>query len=417
MDIHERLAAHLKSEMARAPQPNPGAVMDRGDEIKSRRRLLVMAVPVAAVGILIVGVMALRPDPGGALLANPSADDVAAANAALSVGETIYDWETEPASLGWTMQQSVSDGVMYALSTAPGTRWEQFPNGDVPEAIYTSTDGLSWTSHLAESTWMNSIAATDGLLYAVGTAPGAEADSITVQVGVSSDMGETFTTTGLPFAVPAPGFTDTRVLANSSGVLALVTHTASTDPWSLIPSEELEGNVEPLVLQDGIAVFPSGVMGEAEAACFSGDAAACEDFVAAEATYDATWEELGLGEDVFFGEQTTQAAYFSGDGVDFEEIDYPLPDGWIEKAVTVADSAVVSISGGAGSNLLASKDLRSWQPVAAEFGAGWILDIGQVDDTVVAVGSSPQGDRPVVYRADDLYGAWSEVRVGDLLPP
>ncbi|HJR92114.1 MAG TPA: hypothetical protein VJ938_06720, partial [Acidimicrobiia bacterium] len=47
----------------------------------------------------------------------------------------------------------------------------------------------------------------------------------------------------------------------------------------------------------------------------------------------------------------------------------------------------------------------------------WILDIGQVDDTVVAVGSSPQGDRPVVYRADDLYGAWSEVRVGDLLPP
>ena len=40
MDIHERLAAHLKSEMARAPQPNPGAVMDRGDEIKSRRRLI-----------------------------------------------------------------------------------------------------------------------------------------------------------------------------------------------------------------------------------------------------------------------------------------------------------------------------------------------------------------------------------------
>jgi len=446
MDIRDRLTAHQKEEMANTRQPNLGAVMERGEELKTRRRLLVVALPVAAAALVVVGVMALRPEAGG--VEDNDADGVAAANAVLSISSAALDWESSPAQLGQLMQAAVStDGIMYALSTAPGVRWEQFPNGNLPEAVYASSDGVSWTSHPTTGNWINSIAASDGLLYAVGTAPGAEADSVNVQVGVSSDLGATFSTTALPFELGGRGWTDTRIVANSDAVLALATQTVSFDPWSLIPPEVLEGS-DLLVLQDRVAVFPLAVIEEANQTCFSDDVAACEAIIEAEATYTATWEELGVevpevepesitdttvgpepattaigaggrvfrDEGMFFGDRVTNAAFISTGGSTFEEIEYPLPEGWIDRVVNLGGTSVVSVSGPAGASLLASNDLVSWQPIAQELQGSWIMDIGQVGEVFVLVGVSPQGDKPVVYRADDLYGSWTEVPVGDLLP-
>lgn len=413
MDLHDRLTAHLKAEMARTPQPKLGAVMDRGHELKRRRRLLAVAMPAAAVVLVTAGVLALRPEAGGNRLAE--ADQVAAANAALSIGTATFDWDASPADLGWAMQQATGDGVMYALSTAPGVRWEQFPNGNLPEAIYASADGVNWTGHPVSSTWINSISAADGLLYAVGTAPGAEADSVTLQVGVSSDMGANFATTALPFERNGPGFTDTRVLANPVGVLALASHTVTTDPWSLLPPEELERG-EPLVLEDGMAVFPFEALGDAEAACYSGDPAECDAFVESRATFAATWEELGLDEEARFGEQITRTAYVSADGSNYEEIEYPLPEGWIERSTNLGDTTVAIVSGPTGSSLVGSNDLRTWRPIAENVRSNWLLDVGMVGDEYVLVGVGGEGDRPVVYRSDDLFGSWTEVPVGDLLP-
>ncbi|MGH8911520.1 MAG: hypothetical protein ACRDVD_03335 [Acidimicrobiia bacterium] len=446
MDIRDRLTAHHKTEIANTRQPDLGAVMERGDELKTRRRLLVVALPVAAAALVVVGVMSLRPE--AAQVEGNDADEVAAANAVLSISSAALDWESSPAQLGQVMQSAVSsDGIMYALSTAPGVRWEQFPNGNLPEAIYASSDGVSWTSHPTNGNWINSIAASSGLLYAVGTAPGAQADSVTLQVGTSSDLGATFTTTALPFEVGGRGSTDTRILANSDAVLAVATQTVSLDPWSLIPPEVLEGS-DLLVLQDRVAVFPLAVIEEANQTCFSEDAAACEAIIEAEATYTATWEELGVevpemapgsitgttlgtetattvigagggvfpDEGMFFGDRVTNAAFISTGGSTFEEIEYPLPEGWIDRVVKLGDTNVVSVSGPAGASLLASEDLVSWQPIAPELDGSWILDIGQMGEVFVLVGVSPQGDKPVVYRADDLYGSWTEVPVGDLLP-
>lgn len=415
MDIRDRLAAHHKSEMAHTSPSDLGAVMDRGQDLKTHRRVLMVAMPVAAAAVLVVGVMALRPDAGPT--AADGADQVAAANAVLTVGSSSLDWEAAPATLGWSMQRADSDGIMYVLSTAPGVRWENFPNGNLPEAIYTSADGSNWVSHPLGGTWVSSIAANGGLLYAIGTAPGTQADSVTLQVGVSDNQGATFTTTALAPTNPANGFMDARIAATSTGVLALSSVTLNTDPFALLPPEAVAGDVMPINVDDGIAVFASEDLGGAEEACYSGDPDVCRGYVEDQASYFASWEELGIDPALMeSGQQVIRTAYWSADGSTFEETEYPLPEGWVERFFTLDDTAVVSINGMNGSTLLASSDLKTWEPIAQEVTMGWLLDLGMVDDEVVLVGGSVDGSEPVVYRTDDLFGAWTEVDISALVP-
>jgi hypothetical protein len=125
---------------------------------------------------------------------------------------------------------------------------------------------------------------------------------------------------------------------------------------------------------------------------------------------------LGLDEEVRFGEEITRTAYISADGSNYEEIDYPLPDGWIERSINLGDTTVAIVSGPTGSSLVGSDDLRTWQPIAENVRSNWLLDVGMVGDEYVLVGVGGEGDRPIVYRSDDLFGSWTEVPVGDLLP-
>lgn len=412
MDIRDRLLALYQDEMARTPQPDSGAVMTRGDELKTRRRVLTMALPVAAAAMIVVGVMVFRPDAA----APPNPDGVAAANAVLSVSSGALDWERSPATLGWTQQRATSEGVIYVLSTAPGASFENFPMGNAPEAIYVSADGSNWTSHPTGGNWVHSIAASKGLLYAIGTAPGAEADSVVVQLGVSDDLGASFRTTALPAETRGPGFWDPRLAVTGEGVLAITSHTVNIDPWALLPSEALEGDVQPHIVGEGISVFPNRLMNQVDEACYMGDPETCQELIAAEATYTATWEELGLegGPEGMNG--VTRGAFYSADGASFEEIDYPFPEGWIERSTTLGDTAVVTINGMNGSTLMASKDLKTWEPVANEVDVGYILDLGMVDGEAVLVGASGDGTRPAIYRTDDIFGSWDEVDLAGLLP-
>jgi hypothetical protein len=160
------------------------AKKDSGGEIGSRRRLLAVGVLVAACAVVAVAGVAWWPGDGKGVA---RIGELASAEAVLTLGTASYDWDVAPAALSWPTEQVTSEGVMYVLSTAPGVRWEQFPNGNPPGAIYTSTDGVTWTGRGVVGDWIDSIAASEGLLHAIGRVPGTEDGSLVLQVGTSVD--------------------------------------------------------------------------------------------------------------------------------------------------------------------------------------------------------------------------------------
>lgn len=267
MDLQPRLRAHMAREIAATAIRDPGAVMQRGETIRRRRQMVMIGLPALLVVVGITGAMALsRTDD----LGPADIDRVVAADAQLSVEIGSLDWEIQPATLGWSQQSVTDDEALYVLSTAPGTKWQ--PNmGEVPEAIYVSRHG-DWTANPIGGSWVNSIAASGGLLYAVGTAPGAAAETVTLQVGTSDDAGATFDVQQLPFS-PAGGVTsNARIVATPGGVLA----TAETLPAG--PDTTVAAEIE-----------------VTQAAFWSGDG--------------HTWEEVGYP----FGSGTVDRVFSVGD--------------------------------------------------------------------------------------------------------
>ncbi|MGH8910999.1 MAG: hypothetical protein ACRDVD_00685 [Acidimicrobiia bacterium] len=403
---------------------------DSDGEISVRRRLLFAGVSVAACAVVAVAGVAWWPGDGKGVA---RIGQLAPADAVLTLGTASYNWEVSPAALSWATEQVTADGIMYVLSTGPGVQREQVPNGNLPgAAIYSSTDGVAWAVRRVVGDWIDSITASAGMLHAIGTVPGTEDGSLVLQVGTSVDEGATFATTLLPFRRVDSGIVDARVLANGASVLALVTLTETIEIMSLLPPEVQETGGYPLLMSDRIGIFSGESIASADLACFSGDSSAwghqpeCEAYFESDAIFVATWEELGLeglapipGDPggMHLGEKATRGAYFSADGEAFEEVEFPFLPAWIDRVFDVGDTTVVSVSGmGGGASLMASDDLRTWQPIAEDVGAAWFMDIGMVSDEYVLVGGALVGSKPVVYRTEDLFGQWVAVEVGDLLP-
>lgn len=414
MDLRERLQAHMRSELATTPVSDLGGVMERGETIRRRRRAVMTAAPAVAVVLGVVGVMAsgLWSD---AASRNDDIDLVAAGEAALSLSLGDLDWQVEPATLGWAEDTDRGEDTLYALSTAPGVRWQDFPNGDLPKALYVSKDGQDWNATPLGDWRPSGLAASGDLLYLVGTAPGARAGTQTVVVRVSGDGGASFETRELSISAPAGAQLWPDLIVADGGVLALATSRQTADPVSRLPAEALEGAVEPLMVGSGIAVFPQDAILEAHEACFSGDTSGCDEVIEAEATEFFTWEDFGFAPGaVQFGEIVENFAFWSPDGENFEPVDYPFPEGYIDRVTSVEGTAVVSIAGMGPTRVFASDDGREWRQIAADVDAGFVMDVGATGSGVVLATQSPAGSLGL-YRADDLDGPWEEIPVAGLL--
>ena len=82
---------------------------------------------------------------------------------------------------------TASDGVTYALSTAPRRRRTPAQPG---QAIYSTKDGEHWTTADQGQPWISDLTEGNGVLYAIGTSPGAGANDVTYRVGTSNDGGQ-----------------------------------------------------------------------------------------------------------------------------------------------------------------------------------------------------------------------------------
>ena len=144
---------------------------------------------------------------GGAFVASRvGGTSVDFAEPAVGSGEpAALIWREEAGVLGATQDVVVTaDGAYYALSTAPGTTWEDSgPDGWVPQSLYRSTDGVTWTDVAVDGA--ERIAALDArgsVLYALSTSPATNGG--TGRAAVSTDGGATWQRADLPSTVTAP---------------------------------------------------------------------------------------------------------------------------------------------------------------------------------------------------------------------
>jgi len=449
MEIAERLSSHFQEQQHHAPPPGLGADAVAAWGIRHRRRRAVGAT-VAAIAVVAVGGL-------GALTLRSIADDATpdqaaptiASDAAVAgvVGESTLAWETYEGTLGSFDDDVVaSNGVFYALSTAPGARHSDGVS-PVPQALYHSTDGVTWTSELlGNDLHADALAARDGVVYLVSTMPAVSAtggEAIGARVASSHDDGASWTTADLPMADTPPAgpwsvaasSTTAHIAAGESGVVVAVNADFWFDYSDLVPDEYRGPNLEVQRTDTGLQVLDYTSLLNLEVECSDAMAAIdagtaselsedCRllqqgEFDTAEyVVYEATWDELGVSDP---GRGTFAALFFSDDGTAFEAVDTPFAPGARIAALYATDSGFLAFEGSPESQPLRawrSADGRTWERVHVHPLLTNVAAVGMVDDRIVLVGdwqdASDHG--PLVLSSADEGVTWTEIDLTTAIP-
>jgi hypothetical protein len=212
MTFEDTLRDQLRRDAGAVPLParEPDRAVARA---RTRRRRRTVAAGVAATAALVAALAPLVGDGGG-----PDQVDMLSADPLPRTGPLSFDWSRAEGGLGYMSSAfQTEDGTVYALSTAPGVRWEDHPAGDLPMALYTLADDGSWQPAALDGDRPDAMgmSTAGGLLYAVSTGTAANGDGRVSRLSSSSDGGDTWTTEDVP-APPPP--TDAAPLSLSASL-------------------------------------------------------------------------------------------------------------------------------------------------------------------------------------------------------
>ncbi len=442
MDTTDRLRSHFREQQHHAPPPGlgPDAVIAWGTRHRRQRALGVTVAALAAVAVGGFAALALRS------LADHTIEEQAAPSTSLATtagiaGGTTLSWETYGTALGGTSDIVVaSDGVFYALSTAPGNQSRGvFPR---PQAIYRSGDGITWDFDLlGDNLHASGLAASDGVLYMVTTVPAVTAngnDAFAAQVVTSGDGGASWSAVELPASIAPPdGPWKARTMnitgeiaAGPSGVVAAVNASFWFDYRALVPSEELGGDVEVRRTDTGLEVIDFGPSASLEEQCMAAADAGdtlppdCDlltdpdpdfsDFI----TYRATWEELGVADP---GPETVARLFYSEDGARFDAIDVPFATDSRIATVAATESGFLAFERLASRNdlvrLWRSQDGRTWEEAEIATRLVDVAAAGMIGDRIVVVGNGESSGsyRCMVLLSADGGASWSEIDLASIV--
>ena len=235
-NLDRLLEDELHRQAARVPVPAgdlPG-VMARSRR-RRQHRMMAAVTTFAVVAAAIGGVAISRESSSRDVRVN-----IAAGNTGLRLGDAGIRWERSDPHSGLSYAYSMSAaGSLYALSTAPAV---SDPNGPT-SALYTSADGIEWTTAAGPSDLtLAGLAATGNRLYVVGT--GSATSSIAAaKVGYSDDKSGTWHQTTLPIdtaAIAAKASTlngeVVRIAAGPKGVVAVAVISTVLNVPKLLPA-------------------------------------------------------------------------------------------------------------------------------------------------------------------------------------
>jgi hypothetical protein len=245
MSIEQKLRHQLQRDAAavQLPARDPERAARRSHARGRHRRL-------AAAGVAVATAAAVAAPPLLRDTDDPSVSISPASEAGLlPTGPLDLDWQVAEGglsglsrSVGSSMFQD-DQGVVFALSTGPGVRYEDHPEGDYPRALYRLSEDGTWEPVLldGERPRASDVSEAGGLLYAVSTGPASGGDGVVARLSTSEDGGQTWTSEDVtPVDPPSTTVAWDRastmaIESNAATTLALVTTSFYPDQAELFP--------------------------------------------------------------------------------------------------------------------------------------------------------------------------------------
>lgn len=441
MDIEQRMRTALRQGADRLQLPEPGPTAARDRARRRVRRRQAGAGGAAAIVVVVGAITASQYLPTHKVEFDSAAG--AGGGAAGAVLDDL-DWRDADGVVGDAKEVvQTADGVYFALSTAPGARREDHPDGAVPQALYRSTDGLSWeVADLGEDPWVADLGARGGVLYAVSTAPATQGDD-TGQIGVSTDGGTTWMQADLPSTATAPDadvalqgpFARAGIAVGESAMLAVTSSTYRIAGEDVFSADELHGDRAVLTTAAGMELLDASC-GESTVPAVAGappqEAGAPEAVPSPRAEADhvepspctredaeplrtVPWSELGLDS---AADLRVDELFRSEDGEHWEAIDAGALAGRDVVDLTAGPQGFLAVTrshGADGSSvgLLRSADGTAWEEV---LGMGAVSALGFVGERIVGTTTSGHGTVEAVASGDG--GAtWTRTDLTELVDP
>jgi hypothetical protein len=430
MSFEQNLRDRLREEAGALPLPDrdPEQAVGRASARRRHRRMAAAGLAVAvAAGVAVPRVV----DEDGR---HPMSVGPASESGLAPTGPLDLDWRRADGGLSDVRGAFQGGEVVYALSTGPGVRTEDYPDGDYPRSLYRLGDDGTWEPVPLESgrPRASDIAGAGGLVYSVSTGPASEGGEAVAHLSTSGDGGASWDSQDVPLPDPPSTTVDWEPVSSvaventGSTTLAIVTTRFRPPVETLFPEmagpEEtgvgyaVETRDEGLVLvryrtasEGADATSPSANIEEAEAreAQAAADAGEEEDSDE-EDIRTITWSQLGVDGP---GDLATRYQLFTARG-DAWELVAAQPEAfanidWITLA-SAGDRFVVTgwSEAEAGSTVLTSPDGASWSPVAT----GPYEQIVGLGPVLVRLPS----DGVTLGVSDDAGASWSEVDLGEV---
>lgn len=372
------LRDHLDAEVSHLPAGRGPAAAAARARARRRNRRAVVATAVAAA--VVASTTLLLPD-------DPARTSVDTASGDIHIDPTLrLDWTVTDDGLAVVPHHTAGGSGLYAVSTAPRTRPEAYPDGDAPRAMYRLADDGTWTPVALEDDdpRVAKISERDGVLYALSTGTAARAQGFPIG-SMSVDGGQTWSS--VPLEVPEPPsdqvawglFYDLDIASTPDHTFALVTARFQL-PYEDVFPELLDGHAFSIettsygvdLINDAAASPPSPKPVTA--------ASGADESGVGEVVRSVSWEELGVSDPARL---TQPRAYVVEDG-QWQEVPAPdVPTAPVGQSTELqafgSDLLLTSTAwepdGSATTSTLRSADGRSWTPLAVP--PGQLLPAGE----------------------------------------
>jgi hypothetical protein len=358
-ELAERLRRHL--EHATDGLPAPAGAHRAVHRARARRQRRRTVAACAAAVALVAGVVQLR-------TGEPDRSDVATSPDAGLDPSLRLEWSATDGGLTFGASSTAAPDVLYAISTAAGTRMDDFPDGDAPRSVYRLGEDGTWAevALAGDDPVAARISHRDGALYAVSTGTADARDGRPLG-SVSTDGGETWTSVPLE-AIEPPSDAIPWTVSYTMSMTSTTTHTLALVtvqigmPWDELLGE-LEGSWWPEIGKDGIDILRP-VDPEAE------DSETVVDRT-------VTWDELGIDD---ADDLAPRWQAYLADGEDWIPVDIPAAGGPSTSAQlgSVGDrlaliTSATDESGQTSGAVHLSNDGRTWEGSGAQpWGQGYV---------------------------------------------
>jgi hypothetical protein len=364
MNIEDTLRDALQGDAAELQPVGPGPEHARTRAFRRKRRLQSGVVALGAVALVggTLGVIETRPS-GQApqVRTQPVAGAPTADLAFKTVDGTVL----------WTLHQfTTAGGVTYAISTAPGAKGN--PNGVDPQELYSTSDGVKWSStSLGEKPWVADLTESEGVLYALGTGPGAQAGTTDYKLSTSTDGGAQWDDSSIPVSFTPPK-SDVPLQPSTSVHVARGDHTtvvmAKTSYWADV-SKVLGKDVATHATDAGVEVYDMAACQAQRKVAASGGTdpasvppGACDKKVVA----THPWSDFGISDPAALHQQK---AVVKDDGGSWRTIDLPNASDTSVSDIAATSNGFVMVestygTGPASAQIWTSGDGRSWSQMS-----------------------------------------------------